>query len=66
MSFKIPLCKIGDGSHAQGGTIYIVAHAVVTGPGCQEETAWADKGYQIPGVQHWALYFPYKVMVGNA
>jgi hypothetical protein len=66
MSLKIALKDIGDGTFALGDTIYIIAHAVVTGPDCQQETAYADKGNQVPGVNNWALYFPFTVMVGNA
>ena len=66
MSYVIPLADIGDGEHAQGDIIYIIAHAVVIGPECQEETAWADCGNEIPGLNGgWALYFPYKVLRGN-
>ncbi len=51
----------------EDGMIYIVAHAVVGyWDGCEwkEETAWGDTNEngipnQIPGVNNWALYFPF-------
>lgn len=56
MRFHIPM----DPEWQSGDTLYIAAHAVVIGPGCQEETAWADTGLEFGGGS-WALYFIYTV-----
>jgi hypothetical protein len=51
--FCIPLSAIGAGCL---DTVYIAAHAVVTGPTCDDETAWACGAPIRPG-KNWAMFF---------
>jgi hypothetical protein len=58
-SYCIPFSELGIGS---GDTIIIVIHAVVSGPGAQSETAWADT-YGTPfGGSNSAIYLTYTIL----